>query len=82
MGVTDLIKLQNPGEVVILAKSATFAYKSSSVHAFNEWRGAVVTWICVRSRDVQKQLVRMSLSVAEVESGSSVCVQHKWVQKI
>ena len=35
-GVTDLLKPQNPGEVVVLAKSAVFAYKSSSVRAFDE----------------------------------------------
>ena len=35
VGVTDLIKRQNPREVVVLAKSATFAYKSSSVRALD-----------------------------------------------
>ena len=36
VGVTDLFNPQNPGEVVVLAKSATFAYKSSSVRALDE----------------------------------------------
>ena len=36
VGVTDLFKLQIPGEVVVLAKSAIFAYKSSSMRALNE----------------------------------------------
>ena len=40
VGVTDLFKPQNPGEVVILAKSA---YKSSSVRALGERRGAIAT---------------------------------------
>ena len=35
-GVTDLFKPQNPGEVVVLAKSGIFAYKSSSVRALDE----------------------------------------------
>ena len=30
------IKPQNPGEVVVLAKSAMFAYKSSSVRVLDE----------------------------------------------
>ena len=36
VGDTDLFKPQNPGEVVVLAKSATFAYKSFSVRALDE----------------------------------------------
>ena len=36
VGVTDLFKSQNPREVVVLAKSVIFAYKSSSVHVFDE----------------------------------------------
>ena len=36
VGVTELFKPQNPSEVVVLAKSATFAYKSSSVRALDE----------------------------------------------
>ena len=61
VGVTDLFKLQIPGEVVVLAKSAIFAYKSSSMRALNEWRGAIATWTCVRSKDGQKQLAQTSL---------------------
>ena len=34
--VTDLFKPQNTGEVVVLAKSAIYAYKSSSVRTLDE----------------------------------------------
>ena len=57
LGVTNLFKLQNPGKVVVLAKSAIFAHcKSSSVRALDEWHGTIATWICLRSKDAQKQL--------------------------
>ena len=55
VGVTDLLKRQNPGEVVVLAKSAVFAYKSSSMRALDEWHGAIAAGICVRRKDAQKQ---------------------------
>ena len=42
-GVTDFFKLQHPGEVVVLAKSAIFTYKSSSMHALEECCGAIAT---------------------------------------
>ena len=44
---------QNPGKVVVLAKSATFAYLSSSVHMLNEWRGAMVT-VGMRKNNLRK----------------------------
>ena len=36
VGVTDPLKPQNPGKVVILAKSAIIAYKFSLVHMLDE----------------------------------------------
>ena len=36
LGVIDLLKPQNPGEVVVLAKSALFVCKYSSVQTLSE----------------------------------------------
>ena len=80
VGVTDLFKPQNPGEVVVLAKSATFADKSSSVRALDEWRGAIATWICVGRRDAQKQLARTSLNPSAFYQGLHKSVQEKPLQ--
>ena len=56
MGVSDLLKPQNPGKVVVLAESGTciFAYKSSSAYMLSEGCGTIV--ICMHSKDAEKQL--------------------------
>ena len=41
--VTGLLKPQNLGKVVVLARSALFANKSSSVRALDQWRAATGT---------------------------------------
>ena len=43
MGVSDLLKPQNPGKVVVLAESGIFAYKSSSAYMLSEGCGTIVT---------------------------------------
>ena len=55
-------KIAKSCEVVLLAKSATFAYKSSSVHVLDELHGTIVTCVCMHRKDAQKQLASTFLN--------------------